>query len=188
MNTFCDRSHMFAPSSICVRLTATIQNEIGSNFSGLKPWAIVDKFAETESKITLMLSNSTGPAFAELNIVCSVDTHEPAIRHIDISGRMRHAEGPDKNFDNISAEQLVYNYRNLGINVVTGTLCQPAKESNVTNTRTLEVRFTLLHTKINIDELSGRTYEFEVEIAKKAIPYIRAINDIKEQLLNQLVK
>ncbi len=188
MNTFCDRSPMFKPSSICVRLTAAIQDEIGNNFSNLKPWAIVDKYTDNESKIMLMLSNKTGHAFAELDIVCSIDTHEPTIRHIDITGRMRHADGPNNNFDNVAAEQLVHNYRNLGINVVTGTLCQPDKEAKVTKTRTMEVRFTLLHTKINIDELSGRTYEFEVDIAKKAVPYIRAINDIKEQLLYQLVK
>lgn len=177
---------MFKPISICTRLTAALQYRIALDFTNIKPWAIVEKDRETEAEVTYMLSSGTGLAFAELKIGCSVDTHDPKIRHIDISAKMRHAEGPNKNFDNVSAEELMEKYRKLGINVIAGMSNQTAKES-VTRIRTLEVRFTIFHGKIMVDDLSGRTYEFEMDIAKKAIPYIRALEDINEKMSLQLV-
>jgi len=172
---------MFTPISICVRLIAAIQDVIGSNFTNIKPWAVVGKATDVESEITLMLSDGTGPAFAELKVACSADTHEPPVRHITVSAHMRQTETPDKNIDMISVEEIVNNYRKLAINVIAGMLLQPSREG-ISYTKTLEVRFTLLHEKVDIDVLSGRTYDFEMGVANKAIPYIEALVHIKEQL------
>jgi hypothetical protein len=178
---------MFTPISICVRLTAAIQDAIGSNFLGIKPWAIVEKHTDTEAEIMYMLSNNTKWAFAELRINCSTDMHEPNFRHVNISAKMRQIEGPNKNFDDFLIEELMDKYKKLRINVVTGTLNYPRTNSKVAKTRTLEIRFTIHHERVNIDDLSGRTYEYETEIARKALPYVRALEDINEQLSFQLI-
>lgn len=178
---------MFTPISICVRLVAAIQSKLSSNFIDLKPWAIVEKNTEIEAEITYMLSNYSKLAFAELKINCSAESHESNFRYVNISAKMRHVEKLNRKFDDEIIEEFIEKYKKLGINVITGTLNYPQHESKIAKTRTLEIRFTIYQEKINIDDLSGRTYEFETEVADKVIPYVRALEDINEKLSFQLV-
>jgi hypothetical protein len=172
------------PLDICIDIMLGIAKLSTKTFSHFSSTGGIDEVQESSGTTHMSCFNGDPQSFAKIEI--SVSEIDLEFITIEIFAELSFDEFSKLNLENFQVGQTIKKYESLVPVITEGIIHQLSnlKSSETMAQRTLTVRFQTYNESIDKDEEGG--YNFDTaDIAEKTIPYLKALLEIYNELLNR---